>query len=69
MIANLNTEENEIRKLSENDLDAVSGGAVIKLFDLKILGMHMVGVGNTDTGDSASWLQTGSSLYINGRKI
>ena len=69
MIAKLNTEDNEIRALPPGEFDAVSGGAVIKLFDFKVAGMHVVGVANTETGDSASWVRTGDSLYINGKKV
>jgi hypothetical protein len=69
MIAKLNTEKNEIRALSAGELDAASGGAVIKLFDFKVAGMHVVGVANTDTGASASWVKSGDSLYINGKQV
>ncbi len=69
MIENFNNEMNETRALSASELDAVSGGAVVKLFDIKVAGMHVVGVGNTDTGDSASWLNSGDDLYINGKKV
>jgi hypothetical protein len=69
MIENFNNEMNDTRALSASELDAVSGGAVVKLFDIKVAGMHIVGVGNTDTGDSASWLKSGDDLYINGKKV
>jgi len=69
MIANLSTETNEIRTLSAIEVEAVSGGAVVKLFDFKVAGMHVVGVANTDTGDSVAWVKSGDSLYINGKKV
>ena len=69
MNANLNTGMNEIRALSAVELDAVSGGATIKLFDITVAGMHMVGTANLDTGHYAVWVQSGSTLIIRGGKV
>lgn len=64
MNANLNSAMNDIRSLSTVELDAVSGGAVVKLFDITIGGLQIVGVGNTDTGHNTTWVQGGGVLII-----
>lgn len=64
MNANLNTAMNEIRALSAVELDAVSGGAVVKLFDITVGGFQIVGVGNTDTGHNTTWVAGGGTLII-----
>jgi hypothetical protein len=69
MNANLNTGTNEIRALSADEMDAVSGGAVIKLFDITVAGMRMVGTANTDTGHYAVWVKSGDTLIIRGGKV
>jgi hypothetical protein len=68
MNATLNTEMNDVRALSACELDAVSGGAIVKLFDFKVAGMHVVGSANLDTGHYAVWVKSGGTLIIKGGK-
>lgn len=56
------------RELDPAEVDAVSGAATHKAFELNVAGMHIVGA-YSDNGSSASWLKSGDDLYINGRKV
>jgi hypothetical protein len=69
MNANLNTGMNEVRALSASELDAVSGGATVKLFDITVAGMRMVGTANLDNGYYAVWVKSGDTLIIRGGKV
>lgn len=69
MNANLNPGMNEVRALSASELDAVSGAATVKLFDITVAGMRMVGAANLDTGHYAVWVKSGDTLIIRGGKV
>jgi hypothetical protein len=65
----LNTEMNDLRPLSAEDVDAVAGAATVKLFDITVAGMRVVGTANLDTGHYATWVQSGDTLIIRGGKV
>jgi hypothetical protein len=55
-------------ELNAAELNAVSGGASHKLFDITVAGLHMVGA-YSDNGYYASWVSDGKNLEIRGGKV
>lgn len=57
-----------MRELNPAEVDAVSGGATHKAFDITVAGMHIVGT-YSDNGDHATWVSDGKNLEIRGGKV
>ena len=59
---------NEIRTLSDVELDAVSGGEVKKAFDFTVAGMHIKGGGSPD-GSYGVIVEYGNNVIWQGGKV
>ncbi len=68
MSAKLNTGMNEIRALSADELDAVSGGAVVTMYDFKVAGMRITG-GYDDKGKYGVWVEYGNKFIMQGGQL
>jgi len=66
---NLTSQNAQLCELTTSELVAVEGGATVKLYDITVAGLHLVGVANLDNGSYANWVQGGGTLAIRGGKV
>lgn len=67
--ANGNIGMNEMRALSAVELDAVSGGARVNLFNITVAGMHIMGGYDPKTGDYSTAVIQKGVVYQNHGKV
>ena len=69
MNANRSMELNEIRALSADELDRVSGGAATVAYDFKVAGMRISGNYDTDSGSYGVVVDYGNNFIAQGGKV
>jgi hypothetical protein len=66
---NLTSQNAQLCELTTSELVAVEGGKTVKLFDITVAGMQIVGAANLDNGSYATWVKGGNTLVVQGGKV